>query len=168
VTSRRQLVFAAVLIYVAAIAQARLAHVLRIGPAEPDMILVVMACSGVLIGGTGAVFLGLIAGLLTSALAVFDLGSTLASRTIAGAVSGGMHEHVIRDNVSVPPLVVGIATLTSNIVYLLMAPPHHLRAWALMVLGQILYNAVLSIPIYFSLRRIGIGRADTGPFGGET
>jgi hypothetical protein len=71
---------------------------------------------------------------------------------------------VIRNNVGVPPLVAIMATFTSHVVYLLMAPPHHLKSWAFMVLGQLAYNSVLAVPAYFALRRLGFGLERSRPF----
>lgn len=163
-SAARQIATAAVLLCLAAVLQGRGAHALRLGAAQPDFVLVVLGCAATLLGGARGVGLGFWAGLLTAALSPGTFGTHLASRTLAGALAGWLHGSVIRDSVVVPPLVLLATTLVAEAIAVLMAPTHHLRLWAAQVGGETLYNMALALPVYFLLRRLGVGRQREDPF----
>lgn len=152
------------LVLFAAIIQAGYGHDLSVDRAQPDFILVVAICGGVLTGPVRATFTGLWAGLLTAVLSDINYGSLLVSRTAAGIFAGWLHNHVIRDSVVVPPLVVLGGTLIAEVIYFLMAPTRDLHWWVRMVGGEALYNMALSFPVYFGLRAIGMGPEPVSPF----
>ena len=152
----------------AAALQGRLAHALHVRWAQPDFILVTLGCAATLLGGGRATFLGLWAGLLTAALIPGTFGTFLTSRTLAGALAGWVQRFLIRDSLLVPPLVVLAATLAAEAVYVLMAPGvarHPLRLWLLKVGGEALYNMLFAFPVFFLLRRLGLGHVPDDPFG---
>ena len=75
---------------------------------------------------------------------------------------------MIRDNLIVPPLVVLAATVLAEFLYVLMAPGlavHHVRRWAGLVGGEVLYNTLLALPVYLLLRLLQVGRQREDPFG---
>ena len=160
----RQVALVAFFLLIAAVLQGRGAHAIALRGAEPDFILVALACGATLVGGPRGAGLGFWAGLLTAALVPGTSGTFLVSRTLAGAFAGWLHGSVIRDSVVVPPLVGLSTTLVAELVYVLMAPTHHLRAWAVARGGELLYNAVLALPLYFLMRRLHIGRQREDPF----
>jgi|GEM_PF-781113 len=170
-SSWRQSIIVLLFIIVAAIAQGRGAHAISVRLAEPDFLLVTLACGAMLIGGYWGIILGFVAGYLTIALSsdpFLPFGTVLASRTIAGAFASGLQRSVIRDSVWVPPLVVFLTTLVSDCVYAAMAPRtwlHHPHDWFAPQGGQIIFNTVLSYPLYLVLRRFGVGSHKEDPFG---
>lgn len=161
----RQTVLAVLLLLLAGVLQGRVAHSMAIGSAQPDFVLVTLACAATLIGGTSGWGLGLWAGLLTAALVPQTLGSFLVSRAAGGAVAGALAGSVIQRSLVVPPLAALAATATAEIIYVLMAPTHHLRAWAAAAGGETLYNMVWAVPVFLLMRRVGIGRKSDDPFG---
>ena len=163
-TAARQILIAAVFIGLAAALQGRGAHALRLSHAQPDFPLVTLGCAATLLGGARGVGLGFWAGLLTASLNPGTFGTYLASRTLAGAFAGWLHGSVIRDSVVVPPLVLLATTLVAEAIAVLMSPTHHLRLWAAQVGGETLYNMLLALPVYFLLRRLGVGRQREDPF----
>lgn len=163
-TRARQTLLVFLAVFLAAVLQGRGAHALRIGIAQPDFVLVVLGCGATLIGGGRGTGLGFWAGLLSAALNPGALGSALASRTLAGALAGWFQSFVIRDSLLVPPLVVLATTLVTEVSFVLMTPTHHLRLWAAQVGGETLYNMAFALPVYFTLRRLHIGRAREDPF----
>lgn len=160
----RQVFSVALLLLLAAVLQGRAAHAIEIHGAQPDFLLIVLACGGTLLGGSRGAGLGFWAGLLTSALIPGTVGSFLTSRTLAGAFAGWLQGSVIRDSIIVPPLVTLATTLIAEVIYELMAPSHHLRAWAAARGGEIVYNALLAPPVYFLMRRLRIGHQREDPF----
>lgn len=163
-TAARQIILAAVLVCLAAVLQGRGAHALRVGQAQPDFVLIALGCSATLLGGARGIALGFWSGLLTASLNPGTFGTYLASRTLAGAFAGWLQGSVIRDSVVVPPLALLATTLVAEVISVLMAPTHHLRLWALQVGGETLYNMLLALPVYFLLRRLGVGRQREDPF----
>ena len=162
------LAWAVLLVLLSAVLQGRLSHALHVRAAQPDFVLLTLACVGVLLGGGRAALLGLWAGLLTAALVPAAFGTLLTSRVLAGAMAGYMHRFVIRDSLAVPPLVVLTVTVTAEAVHVLMAPGvalHPLHLWLFRVGGELLYNALLSLPVYSLLRRLGLGVPAKDPFG---
>ncbi len=164
---KRQVVLAAVLIWLAAAAQGRAAHALSIHGAQPDLRLVVLACGALLLGPRGTL-LGFWTGLLTAAASTDLYGSLFLGRLLAGALAGGLGRSLIGGNFLVPPLVTLAATLLAEAVTVLLAPSlalHHLRHWAWLAGGGALYNMVLALPVSLLLRRLGVGRLREDPFG---
>lgn len=161
----RQTLLAALMLLPAAVAQGRIAHSLAVFGAQPDFVLVTLACGATLLGGASGIGLGLWAGLLTAALVPQTLGTFLASRLAGGAFAGWLAGSVIQRSVIVPPLAALATTLVTELMYVLMAPTHHLRAWAVAVGGEAVCNMLWSIPIFLLLRRVGIGRTPDDPFG---
>lgn len=163
-TAPRQVVVMAAVLLLAAVLQGRLAHSMAIGRAQPDFVLVALSCGAILTGGASGIGLGFWAGLLTAALVAVTPGSFLVSRTVSGALAGWLQGSVIPGSLLVPPLVSLTATLTAEVIYVLMAPTHHLRDWAVAVGGEAAYNMGLSFAAYALLRRLGMGHTPDDPF----
>lgn len=166
-TSGRQTVIVVFWILFAHVFQGRLSHAIGIRGAFPDFPLIVLACGATLLGGARGTAVGLWSGLLTGAMASVNYGSFLASRTIAGAFAGNLQRTMIRDSIVVPPLIVLATTIVAEFIYAVMAPNvwlHHWRLWLYDTGGEVLYNMVLSYPIYFLMRRMRIGHKHEDPF----
>lgn len=170
-TPGRQSFIAICFLLLAAVCQGRLAHAVAYRSAEPDFLLVVLACASMLVGGYWGVGLGFLTGYLTAALYAdpfVPFGTILASRTIAGAFAAGLQRSVIRDSLLVPPLVVAVTTFVCDCVFAAMDPHawlHHTKQWFRLQVGQLLFNTVLSYPVYLILRKCGLGFRKEDPFG---
>jgi rod shape-determining protein MreD len=163
-TPARHIFLVAAFLLLAAVLQGRVAHAIEIRAAEPDLVLVVLTCGGTLLGGEAAIILGFWAGLLTAALFPDTIGSYLASRTIAGAFAGWLQGSVIRDSIAVPPLASLATVFVAECTYALMTPTHDLHVWLVVRGGEMLYNALLAVPVYALLRRLHVGRRREDPF----
>lgn len=163
----RQFIVVALFLLLAAALQGRAAHAIAVRGAEPDFILVALACGGTLIGGARGTALGFWAGLLTAALIPATFGTYLASRTVAGAFAGWLQGHVNRESLIVPPLAAFSTTALAELIAVLMAPTHHLKSWALARGGEVIYNTLLALPAYLLLRRLRVGREREAAFGGR-
>ncbi len=165
---KRQVVLAAALIWLAAVAQGRAAHALSVHGVQPDLRLVVLACGALLVGGPRGTLLGFWTGLLTAAAAPGLYGSLFLSRLMAGALAGGVGRSLIGGNFLVPPLVTLAATLVAEAVTVVLAPGlalHHIRHWLWLAGGGALYNSLLALPASLLLRVLGVGRPREDPFG---
>jgi rod shape-determining protein MreD len=162
-------VFPAVLvIWLAAILQGRVSHALRTHGVQPDLPLIALACSALLVGGTRGILLGFWTGLLSAVTFPLTYGSLFVSRILAGAFAGSFGRSLIRDNFLVPPVMVFLTTLLADLLSILMAPGqaiHHVRHWAELTGGEVLYNTVLALPMYLFLRLLQVGRQQEDPFG---
>jgi len=164
VIPKRQIVLLAALLALAAALQGTSAHALQVFGAQPNLTLIVLACGASLVGGVYGIGLGLWAGLLTAAQVPGGYGSLLTSFTLAGAFAGGLRRNLTAGNPLVPFLVVLPTTLVAQGVYLLMNP-HGVHRWLFAALGELVYNLVLAIPLYWLLRKLGVGRLRDDPFG---
>lgn len=164
----RHVLLAALLVWLAAIGQGRVAHAVSIHGAQPDFPLVALACGAQLLGSARGSLLGFWAGLLAAASLPATYGSVFVSRIAAGAFAGGIGRNLIRDNIIVPPLVVLATTLLAELISVLMAPGdavHHVRRWLGLLGGEVAYNTLLAVPVSLFLRLCQVGRATEDPFG---
>ncbi len=162
-TTARSLLLAAILL-VASWLQAGLSARIALFHARPDFILTTLVCISVLIGNLYGTVQSLWAGFLTAVLAGFNYGSVMVSRLLTGFLCGSLQQHIIQDSPFIPLITVFLATWLCEGLYFLMAPNlHYLRWWTHMVLGESIYNSILSVPIYFGLRALKFGgEADDG------
>jgi len=164
----RHVFLAALVVWLAAILQGRAAHALSIHGAQPDLPLVALSCGSLLVGSARGAALGFWTGLLAASAFPQTYGSLFVSRILAGAFAGGFGRNLIRDNLVVPPLVVLAATVLGELLYVLMAPGlavHHVRRWAEQTGGEVVYNALLALPVYLFLRLLQVGRQHEDPIG---
>ncbi len=164
----RQVALAAFFLWLAAILQGRVAHEVSIRGAQPDLPLVVLSGSAILVGSMRGSLLGFWAGLLAAVSLPAAYGSVFAGRIVAGALAGSLGSSLIRSNLLVPPLVTLAANLLAEIVSALIAPGpalHHSRRWLVQTGGEVLYNTVLALPVYLLLRLCRIGQLRDDPFG---
>ena len=164
----RQVVLAAFLIWIAAILQGRVSHEICIRGAQPDLPLVVLCGSALLVGRMRGSLLGFWAGLLAAVSLPTVYGSVFAGRIAAGAFAGSLGSSLIRSNLLVPPLVTLAANLAAEIVSALIAPGpalHHSHRWLFQAAGEILYDTALALPVYLLLRVCRLGQLRDDPFG---
>lgn len=161
----RQSLLTVFALLLAACAQGRLAHSLSVHGAQPDFVLVTLACGATLMGGASGIWLGLWAGLLTAALVPQTLGTFLAARLAGGAFAGWLAGGVIQRSWVVPPLAALATTAVAELVSVLIAPTHHLRAWAFAVGGETVWNMLWAVPVFAVLRKLGVGRTPDDAFG---
>jgi rod shape-determining protein MreD len=164
----RQTFIVAVFIVVAVALQGSVAHAMMIRGAQPDLPLIALACGAALVGGDASVGLGFWTGLLQASVLGMYPGSYLASRTLAGAFAGFLERTLIRDSFLAPPAIVITTTLIAEVIFAAMAPPvwtHHVRVWSRAMIGEAVYNAALAFPLYFLLRKIGVGWRPADEYG---
>ena len=164
----RQVALAAFLIWLAAVLQGRVAHAVSIRGAQPDLPLVVLSGSAILVGSVRGSLLGFWAGLLAAASLPVAYGSVFAGRIAAGAFAGSLGSSLIRSNLLVPPLVTLMASIVAEIISALIDPSralHHSHRWLIQTGGEILYDTLLALPVFLLLRWCRIGQLRDDPFG---
>lgn len=156
---------------VAAVFTAAAGGALRILGVQPDLMLTTSLVGSLFFGETGASFTGFFGALLFAALSApprAGVGSLLVSRTVSCFVVGWMENRVYRDHVLIAILTVLLGTLISEMLFYLFYPQRDFLHWGRAALQTTLYNAVLSVPIYFAIRfviRLGVTKkADQLPY----
>lgn len=138
--------------------QVAFSHTLRIRDIAPHIALTTLLVECLFVGpNTGAV-LGFALGLLEGSYASRYLGSFLVTRSLAGFAVGAMEERVFRDNPVVAIATVLIGSVLVEGCFFLFVPQTPVLPWARYTLYQVLYNAVLALPLYFLLRHLLLGR----------
>ena len=167
-TPTRHILLVAGMLWLAAVGQGRLAHAVSIAGAQPDFPLVVLSCGALLVGRAAGLWLGFWAGLLTAVSFPLAYGSLFISRMAAGTFAGGIGQNLIRGNLIVSPLVTLACTGLAELLTALLAPGyavHHLRHWGMQFGGELLYNALLAVPVSLLLRGLRVGEIAEDSFG---
>jgi rod shape-determining protein MreD len=153
-----RILFGLLLLIFAAL-QGAFAYRMALWGGQPDFILTLTLVAALLSDATLGCYVGFAGGLMTAAVASQTTGTYLVSRTIAGYVAGAMTARLHRGNIGVIFLVVLVASLVAHLSYSLAAPPRgEFLDWVRAVGFGALWNAVLSLPISFLLRRCGWGK----------
>jgi rod shape-determining protein MreD len=138
--------------------QATLVPFLAIQGIKPDLLLLVVVSSALLLGTQQGVGMGFFAGLLQDLAAGTIFGSNVLSKLATGSLAGSLERKVFKENTLLPVLAVIVATLINQ----------GLRLLILVVLGYTLnfgvaltnlfylvaYNSVLAIPVHYLVYRL--------------
>lgn len=126
----------------------------------PDFPLTLALCAALLSDAQTGAIAGFACGWVSAALSGETVGTFLVSRTLAGWTAGGVTARLYRGNVFVVVAGVWAASLMASLIYALSAPPRGgFWDWGRGVLVGAVWNALLSLPISFALRRVGWGTA---------
>ncbi len=139
--------------------QSTFADSIQIQGVKPDIILTLALVGAMFCDGNGGALLGFIAGLFFAAIASppAGFGAIIISRTLGGFGVGWLGEHLFRENLKLAiPIVMG-GTILTEALFFVIAPQANIPLWIRHTLGNSLYNAVLTIPVYLLLKRL-IGR----------
>lgn len=146
------------LIIFAVVVEGRYGYKIERNNVRPDLCVVVLAAVSGLFGSRKGALFGLLGGLLSAALFPFNFGTQVVSRTVGGLVTGNVPAVIDSDSPLMGPLCGIVCTGTVEIASVLMAPTHHLHAWALHVAAEVVYNSLLTLPVYSILHACRIGR----------
>lgn len=134
------------------IVQVTVLPLIAVGGVRPDLLLLVVVSSGLLLGREQGVGTGFFAGLLQDLASGNIFGVSVLSKTAAGYVSGMMERKVFKENVLLPVLAVLIATVLNSVamvaVLFLLGIKVEIAAAAANTFFVLGYNAVLSIPVH--------------------
>jgi rod shape-determining protein MreD len=129
-----------------------------VGGARPDLLLLVVVSTGLLLGREHGVGMGFFAGLLQDLASGNIFGVSVLSKTATGYLAGIMERNVFKENVLLPLMGVVVATVFNSAFMIVMllflgfaVDLPTAAANTLFVLG---YNAVLAIPVHQVVYRI--------------
>ena len=148
----------ALVVVVSLLIQATLLPLVAVGGVKPDLLLLVVVSSGLLLGREHGVGMGFFAGLLQDLASGNIFGANVLSKMATGFVAGSMERKVFKENVLLPVLAVMAATVFNGAVMLaVMAILGMGVEWSaslahtLFVTG---YNVVLAIPVHQAVYRL--------------
>jgi hypothetical protein len=144
---------------IAVVTQARWGHRFAVRDIAPDLVQVVLGASIGLIGGMrrGLGF-GLLAGVFSAALFPLNAGTRIVSCALGGIAAASLRKVLSSGSPLMAPACGLVCSGAIEISALLMAPTHHLHAWLEHSAGDVVYNTLLTIPVYYLLRCLHIGR----------
>lgn len=149
---------AAVLLFVAAIAQVSIFSQLHIFGAVPDFLLVSLVALALLRGSVAGAVGGFFAGLLVDTASLGTLGLTSLVLTLVGYWIGRYGETTGRDRAHAPFLSIAVVTVLYEIgllvVHFVLGESAPAGAVVRSLVPAILLNLVLTAPVYALARRL--------------
>ena len=147
-------VWPAIGLIVAAGIQANLPASMSLLGAKPDLILVVLIAYSLAADPLFGAGLGFIAGLVQGCAVGLSLGSFIVTRTITGFLAGFATTRLFSENPVVPMLSAAWLTAACEGLFLLANPRAALVPAARTILGECIYNATLTLLLYWLLRSL--------------
>jgi rod shape-determining protein MreD len=149
---------AAVLLFVASIAQVSIFSQLHVFGAVPDVLLLTLVSVALLRGSVAGAVGGFFAGLLVDTAALAALGLTSLVLTLAGYWIGRYGETTGRDRVHAPFLSVAVVTVLYElgllVVHFVLGEAAPAGAVMRELLPAVVLNLVLTAPVYALARRL--------------
>lgn len=150
---------AGIVFFVAVVLQAAIVSAVEPGGGSADLVLVTLTVAALLRGAIFGALAGFYAGFLLDAANLETLGLSSLLLTVAGYWIGRYGETTGRDRAHAPVLAIAVVTVLyafgSLALHYLLGDPVSARAGLVGALpAQILFNLVLTIPVYTLCRRI--------------
>jgi len=121
----------------------------------PDFLLTLTLTAALLTDAATGAIVGFIGGLLAAAVAGQTVGTYISSRTFTAWLAAWTTGRFIESRPWVVVVGVCVGTLATEVLYLLGYPHIRLSLWWRATLISAVLNAVLSIPTYLILQRLG-------------
>jgi rod shape-determining protein MreD len=149
---------AAVLLFVAAIAQVSIFTQVHVYEGVPDLLLVTLVAVALLRGSVAGAVGGFFAGLIVDTASLGELGLTSLVLTIAGYWIGRYGETTGRDRAHAPFLSVAVVTVLYSvglvIVHFVLGEPTAAGAVVRGLVPALLMNLALAAVVYAAVRRL--------------
>ncbi|MCL2024223.1 MAG: rod shape-determining protein MreD [Coriobacteriia bacterium] len=139
----------ALTLLVALLLQILVAPYIAIWGVSPNFLMIAVVIMALVEGPNAGTVLGFIAGLLFDLLGVGPVGPMALVLAVTGYVAGLIHENLFAEGWLLPVIVIAIATLTSEVLYMLVVlllgtEASFFGAFIRIVLPSTLYNAVIA------------------------
>ncbi|MDR3562859.1 MAG: rod shape-determining protein MreD [Negativicutes bacterium] len=135
------------------IIQATLLPLIAINGIRPDLLLLVVVSSALLLGKEQGVGLGFFSGLLQDLASGNIFGLNVLAKIVTGYLAGAMERKVFKENILLPVLAVTLATVFNNFVMILtlivLGYNPDLSAALVNILYLVIYNAIMAIPVHY-------------------
>lgn len=143
----------AVALWIGAILQLACARHLGFFGAEPDFLIVVIACAGFCLDRTPATLTGFAGGLIQGALAGANLTHYVVSRCIAGFFASWSRKLRFEMTWITVAIFVASVTVVGQIALMFIAAPAGIAGFLGDTIGSAIYNGVIAMPVYGLLKR---------------
>lgn len=146
------------LIIMTLVLQATLVPLIAIKGIRPDLLLLIVVFSALLLGKDQGVGMGFFAGLLQDLASGNIFGLNILSKIATGYFAGSMERKVFKEKALLPVLAIILATIFNSSLKLLILfiLGYHLNFFKelINVFYLLTYNVVLAIPLHFLVYRI--------------
>jgi rod shape-determining protein MreD len=147
----RPLIWAALAVMTLVI-QATLLPLIAINGIRPDLLLIIVVSSALLLGREQGVGLGFFAGLLQDLASGNIFGLNVLSKMITGLLAGVMERKVFKEKVLLPLLAVALATICNSVLMIItlfvLGYSLNLSADLMNIVYLTIYNAIFAIPVH--------------------
>ena len=134
------------------ILQSTLVPLVAINGIRPDLLLIIVVLSALLLGKETGACLGFFTGLLQDLVSGNIFGLNILSKLATGFLAGVMERKVFKENFFLPVLAVAVATAFNSLVMLLILYIFGFNIELLPALVNafyiLIYNAIVAIPIH--------------------
>lgn len=154
----RNYILPMLLILLAAGLQGNLPEWMLIKGGQPDLILVALIATALMLDPTTGAVLGFFAGLVQGSIVSDSLGSFIVTRTIIGYAAGTLTVRMFSDNPVVPVIAAGGLTFVGEFIFLLANPTPNLIGAINTILAKSLYDSLLTIIVFWFLRWMEVRR----------
>jgi rod shape-determining protein MreD len=148
----KQYVFPILALTAAGSVQGAIPSSMTILGARPDIILVVLIVFSLQFEPAVGAVLGFAAGLLHGSLVGTSITGFIVTRTLTGFLAGVASTRVFSDNPYVPALTTAWLTAFCEIIFMLANPPTALLLALRTLVGECIYNVILTLVIYWFMR----------------
>ncbi len=136
--------------FILAVVQATLGARLSLAGVPPDLPFIWTVCAGLLGGPRVGMVIGFGSGILEGSLHQSMTASLSISKGASGLAAGLLGTKLFRENWLVPAAAGGLLTVANEVVFLVLSGPSMWAGAGKIVLGRMVYHAVLT-PIAFWL-----------------
>ena len=127
----------------------------------PDFVMVALVTVGFLTSIRGSLISGFVGGVIQGALVGANMWQFVASRLVAGWLSGMAIESRMQRNAAVNGLVCLVATIVSQIIYMLFTGQADIGGFLKATMISAMYNGALAMVVYLPVERLaGIQKSD--------
>lgn len=140
------------------ILQATVVPMMAIDGVRPDILLIIVVSSALLLGKDQGIGIGFFAGLFQDLASGNIFGLNVLSKMVTGYLAGSMERNVFKENVLLPVMAVILATLINSLIMMctlfILGYEVYLMTTLLNMLYLTAYNALMAIPVHLLVYRV--------------
>ncbi len=142
------------LLWLAGAFQQAVAFQISAGGVGPDFPLIVVVTVALFFDRRSATVFGFIGGAIRGAIAGGHMAAYCVTETVVGYLVGWFAGMEFEGNMVVAFVVTALATVSTQITFLLLTPRGAILPYLAATIGSAMYNGVLAMPLYALLKRV--------------
>lgn len=148
-----------IILYIMIIIQTTLLDYVKIYNIKPNLVLILIICITLIVGGIESAAFGLGAGLLVDILSGSSIGPHALAGFLVGFCLGGLNKRFYKDNISICVIVTFLVSIVYESIFnFTSASVKSIELLLYLIKSDILveavYNVILSVPIYILTLKI--------------